>query len=47
MIVGSEAACRGFFNPGGEVLFTGSMFRWYIGSAPGTIGSQNANWTHC
>ena len=41
----SEAACRGFFNSGGEVLFTGSRSGGTSGSAAGTIGSQNANWT--
>ena len=45
MTFGSEAACRGFFNSGGEVLFTGSRSGGTSGSAAGTIGSQNANWT--
>ena len=45
MPFGSEAACRGFFNSGGEVLFTGSRSGGTSGSAAGTIGSQNANWT--
>jgi len=41
----SEAHCRAFFNAGGEVLFTGSRSGGTTGSAAGTIGSQNANWT--
>ena len=38
MTFGSEAACRGFFNSGGEVLFTGSRSGGTSGSAAGTIG---------
>ena len=41
----SEAHCRGFFNAGGEVLFTASRSGGTSGSSAGTIGSQNANWT--
>lgn len=41
----SEAHCRGFFNAGGEVLFTASRSGGTSGSGAGTIGSQNANWT--
>ena len=41
----SEAACRGFFNSGGEVLFTGARSGGTSGSAAGTIGSQNSSWT--
>jgi len=42
---GSEAHARGFFNSGGEILFTGSRSGGTSGSAAGTIGSQNTNWT--
>ena len=45
MTFGSEAACRGFFNSGGEVLFTGARSGGTSGSAAGTIGSQNSSWT--
>jgi hypothetical protein len=41
----SEAHCRGFFNAGGEVLFTASRSGGTSGSGAGTIGSQNSNWT--
>lgn len=41
----NEAACRGFFNSGGEVLFTASRSGGTSGSSAGTIGSQNSNWT--
>lgn len=41
----SEAHCRAFFNAGGKVLFTGARSGGTSGSAAGTIGSQNANWT--
>ncbi len=41
----SEAHARAFFNAGGEVLFTGSRSGGTSGSAAGTIGSQNSNWT--
>tara|TARA_Y100000385_G_C12959937_1_gene579323 strand:- start:10 stop:1056 length:1047 start_codon:yes stop_codon:yes gene_type:complete len=41
----SEAHCRGFFNAGGEVLFTASRSGGTSGSSAGTIGSQNSNWT--
>ncbi len=41
----NEAACRGFFNSGGEVLFTASRSGGTSGSSAGTIGSQNTNWT--
>lgn len=41
----SEAHARGFFNAGGEVLFTASRSGGTSGSSAGTIGSQNANWT--
>ena len=41
----SEAHCRAFFNAGGEILFTGARSGGTTGSAAGTIGSQNANWT--
>jgi len=41
----NEAACRGFFNSGGEVKFTASRSGGTSGSSAGTIGSQNANWT--
>jgi len=41
----SEAQCRAFFNAGGEVNFTASRSGGTSGSAAGTIGSQNANWT--
>jgi hypothetical protein len=42
----SEAHARGFYNAGGEVLFTGSRSGGTSGSAAGTIGSQNTNWTN-
>ena len=45
MTFSSEAHCRGFFNAGGEVLFTGARSGGTSGSAAGTIGSQNSNWT--
>ena len=41
----SEAHARGFFNSGGEVLFTGARSGGTSGSSAGTIGSQNSNWT--
>ena len=41
----SEAHCRGFFNAGGEVLFTASRSGGTSGSSAGTIGSHNANLT--
>jgi hypothetical protein len=41
----NEAHARGFFNSGGEILFTGSRSGGTSGSAAGTIGSQNTNWT--
>ena len=41
----SEAHARGFYNAGGEVLFTASRSGGTSGSSAGTIGSQNANWT--
>lgn len=41
----SEAHARGFFNAGGQVLFTASRSGGTTGSSAGTIGSQNANWT--
>ena len=42
----SEAHARGFFNAGGEVLFTASRSGGTSGSGAGTIGSQNTNWTN-
>jgi len=42
----NEAHARGFFNAGGEVLFTGSRSGGTSGSSAGTIGSQNTNWTN-
>jgi hypothetical protein len=45
MTFSSEAHCRAFFNAGGKVLFTGARSGGTSGSAAGTIGSQNANWT--
>ena len=42
----SEAHARGFYNAGGEVLFTGARSGGTSGSAAGTIGSQNTNWTN-
>ena len=45
MTFSNEAHARGFFNSGGEVLFTASRSGGTSGSASGTIGSQNANWT--
>ena len=42
----NEAHCRAFFNAGGEILFTGSRSGGTTGSAAGTIGSQNTNWTN-
>ena len=45
MTFGSEAHARGFFNSGGEVLFTGARSGGTSGSSAGTIGSQNSNWT--
>ena len=36
----SEAHARGFFNSGGEVLFTGARSGGTSGSSAGTIGSQ-------
>ena len=42
----NEAHARGFFNSGGEVLFTGSRSGGTSGSSAGTIGSQNTNWTN-
>ena len=41
----SEAHARGFYNAGGEVLFTASRSGGTSGSSAGTIGSQNSNWT--
>jgi len=41
----SEAHCRGFFNAGGKILFTGARSGGTSGSSAGTIGSQNSNWT--
>jgi hypothetical protein len=41
----SEAHARGFFNAGGEVNFTAARSGGTSGSAAGTIGSQNSNWT--
>lgn len=41
----SEAHARGFFNAGGEVLFTAARSGGTSGTAAGTIGSQNADWT--
>ena len=41
----NEAHARGFFNAGGEVLFTASRSGGTSGSSAGTIGSQNSNWT--
>ena len=41
----SEAHARGFFNAGGQVLFSASRSGGTTGSAAGTIGSQNADWT--
>ena len=46
MTFGSEAHARGFFNSGGEVLFTGARSGGTSGSSAGTIGSQNTNWTN-
>tara|TARA_Y100000361_G_C11117092_1_gene321021 strand:- start:506 stop:1183 length:678 start_codon:yes stop_codon:yes gene_type:complete len=45
MTFSNEAHARGFFNSGGEVLFTASRSGGTSGSSAGTIGSQNANWT--
>ena len=45
MTFSNEAHARGFFNSGGEVLFTASRSGGTPGSSAGTIGSQNANWT--
>lgn len=45
MTFSSEAHARAFFNAGGEVLFTASRSGGTTGSAAGTIGSQNADWT--
>ena len=42
----NEEHARGFFNAGGEVLFTGSRSGGTSGSSAGTIGSQNTNWTN-
>ena len=42
----SEGHARGFFNAGGEVLFTASRSGGTSGSGAGTIGSQNTNWTN-
>ena len=42
----SEAHARGFFNAGGEVLFTGARSGGTSGSGAGSIGSQNTNWTN-
>ena len=42
----SEGHARGFFNAGGEVLFTASRSGGTSGSSAGTIGSQNTNWTN-
>ena len=41
----SEAQCRAFFNAGGETNFSSSRSGGTSGSAAGTIGSQNSNWT--
>lgn len=41
----SETHARGFFNAGGRILFTGSRTGGTTGTAAGTIGSQNADWT--
>ena len=41
----SEAHARAFFNAGGSVLFSASRSGGTTGSAAGTIGSQNADWT--
>ena len=41
----SEGHARGFYNSGGEVLFTASRSGGTSGSSAGTIGSQNSNWT--
>lgn len=45
MTFSSEAHARAFFNAGGEVLFTAGRSGGTTGSAAGTIGSQNADWT--
>jgi hypothetical protein len=41
----NEAHCRGFFNAGGKILFTGARSGGTSGASAGTIGSQNSNWT--